>query len=146
MCEKVCPNFWLVLYIFVRKHHHLLHSSSPLHHQGRSLTIGHHIFSLLDSFKVYINIHTTHIQYIREGITENTYTKHRTGLCFFKHMLWYRVLNAVFMLLVMFLHGFLQTYVVIYSGENKYLNPCRFRKFGHLQRNVWSIIVIVGVF
>ena len=24
----------------------------------------------------------------------------------------------------------------IYSGENKYLNPCRFRKFGHLQRNV----------
>ena len=23
-----------------------------------------------------------------------------------------------------------------YSGENKYLNPCRFRKFGHLQRNV----------
>ena len=35
---------------------------------------------------------------------------------------------------------------VIYSGENKYLNPCRFRKFGHLQRNVWSIIVMVGVF
>ena len=35
---------------------------------------------------------------------------------------------------------------VIYSGENKYLNPYRFRKFGHLQRNVWSIIVIVGVF
>ena len=34
----------------------------------------------------------------------------------------------------------------IYSGENKYLNPCRFRKFDHLQRNVWSIIVIVGVF
>src|SRR4029434_433624 len=24
----------------------------------------------------------------------------------------------------------------LYSGENKYLNPCRFRKFGHLQRNV----------
>ena len=24
----------------------------------------------------------------------------------------------------------------IYSGENKYLNPYRFRKFGHLQRNV----------
>ena len=23
-----------------------------------------------------------------------------------------------------------------YSGENKYLNPCRFPKFGHLQRNV----------
>ena len=34
----------------------------------------------------------------------------------------------------------------MYSGENKYLNPCRFRKFGHLQRNVWSIIVMVGVF
>ena len=34
----------------------------------------------------------------------------------------------------------------IYSGENKYLNPCRFRKFGHLQRNVWSIIVMVGLF
>src|SRR4029434_8074242 len=34
----------------------------------------------------------------------------------------------------------------IYSGENKYLNPCRFRKFGHLQRNVLSIIVMVGVF
>ena len=34
----------------------------------------------------------------------------------------------------------------IYSVENKYLNPCRFRKFGHLQRNVWSIIVMVGVF
>ena len=33
-----------------------------------------------------------------------------------------------------------------YSGENKYLNPCRFRKFGHLQRNVSSIIVMVGVF
>src|SRR4029434_1915982 len=26
--------------------------------------------------------------------------------------------------------------ICIYSGENKYLNPCRFRKFGHLQRNV----------
>src|SRR4029434_8346211 len=25
--------------------------------------------------------------------------------------------------------------VCIYSGENKYLNPCRFRKFGQLQRN-----------
>src|SRR4029434_4069421 len=24
----------------------------------------------------------------------------------------------------------------VYSGENKYLPPCRFRKFGHLQRNV----------
>src|SRR4029434_7176729 len=24
----------------------------------------------------------------------------------------------------------------IYSGENKYLNTCRFLKFGHLQRNV----------
>ena len=33
-----------------------------------------------------------------------------------------------------------------YSGENKYLDPCRFRKFGHLQRNVWSIILMVGVF
>ena len=34
----------------------------------------------------------------------------------------------------------------IYSGENKYLNPCQFRKFAHLQRNAWSIIVMVGVF
>ena len=50
---------------------------------------------------------------------------------------------------------FVQTYLanktdsdsdITYSGENKYLNPCRFRKFGHLQRNVWSIIVMVGVF
>ena len=32
--------------------------------------------------------------------------------------------------------------VVMYGGENKYLTPCRFRKFGHLQRNVWSIIVM----
>ena len=32
-----------------------------------------------------------------------------------------------------------------YSGENKYLTPCGFRKFGH-QRNVWSIIVILGLF
>ena len=33
-----------------------------------------------------------------------------------------------------------------YSGENKYLTPCWFRKFGHLQINVWSIIVMVGLF
>ena len=36
--------------------------------------------------------------------------------------------------------------LAIYSGENKYLTPCRFRKFGHLQRNVWSINVMVGLF
>ena len=33
-----------------------------------------------------------------------------------------------------------------YSGRNKYLIPCRFCKFTHLQRNEQSIILMVGLF
>src|SRR4029434_5603610 len=29
----------------------------------------------------------------------------------------------------------------MYSGVNKYLTPCRFRKFGHLQRNPHSNLI-----
>ena len=36
--------------------------------------------------------------------------------------------------------------IYMYSGENKYLTPCRFWKFAHLQRNAWSIIVMSGLF
>ena len=67
-------------------------------------------------------------------------------LCFLLSLysLYVCVLLSLYSLYVCVLLSLYRAYM--YSGENKYLNPCRFRKFGHLQRNVWSIIVMVGVF